>query len=111
MKIAWQVRAATPDDAAGIVAVFNPIIATGRFTSFTTPFSAEAERAYIESQGSRDIFHVAVEPESGAIVGFQSMSPFPAATDAFAHNIDNLSVTELHFRAPGWRAARINHLP
>lgn len=85
MKIDWQVRAAMPDDAAGIVAVFNPIIETGRFTTFTTPFSAAAERAYIESQGPRDIFHVASEPTSGQIVGFQSMSPFPAATDAFAH--------------------------
>ena len=85
MRINWHIRAAEPADAAGICAVFNPIIETGRFTSFTSPFSIEAERAYIESLGPRDIFHVAVEPGSGAIVGFQSMSPFPAATDAFAH--------------------------
>ena len=85
MNGAWQIRTAEPADAAGIVAVFNPIIETGQFTSFTTPFSTEAERAYIENMGPRDIFHVAVAPKDGIIVGFQSMSPFPSATDAFAH--------------------------
>ena len=30
---------------------------------------------------------------------------------AFAHKIDNLSVTELHLRDTGWHAAAINHRP
>jgi broad specificity phosphatase PhoE len=34
-----------------------------------------------------------------------------AAYDAFAHRIDNLSVTEVHLDAGTWRAMRINHLP
>ena len=32
-------------------------------------------------------------------------------TEAFAHKIDNLSVTELHLTPSGWRAARFNHIP
>ena len=32
------------------------------------------------------------------------------ARDAFGHRIDNLSVTELHLGATGWREARINHV-
>lgn len=33
------------------------------------------------------------------------------AYEAFAHRIDNLSVTEIHADATGWRVERINHLP
>ncbi len=33
------------------------------------------------------------------------------AEEAFSHRIDNLSLTELHCFAGGWRAERINHLP
>ena len=33
------------------------------------------------------------------------------AYEAFAHRIDNLSVTELHPDGANWRAIRINHLP
>jgi L-amino acid N-acyltransferase YncA len=79
------IRAATPDDAAGVVAVFNPIIASGRYTVFDAPFSVEAERAYIEQMSLRDIFHVAVSQPDNRIVGFQSLSPFALYTDAFAH--------------------------
>ena len=31
--------------------------------------------------------------------------------EAFAHKIDNLSVTELHRIDARWQAERINHLP
>ncbi|APE44733.1 histidine phosphatase family protein [Sulfitobacter alexandrii] len=34
-----------------------------------------------------------------------------SATEAMAHKIDNLSVTELHHRAGTWQVQRINHLP
>jgi len=79
------IRDATPDDAAAIVAVFNPIIEARAFTLFDTPFSVEAERSYIAGLTTRDIFHVAVRAGDDAIVGFQSMSPFAAYTHAFDH--------------------------
>ena len=37
------VRAVNPDDAAGIVAIFNPIIESRLFTLFDTPFTADEE--------------------------------------------------------------------
>ena len=40
------VRDATPNDAAGIVSVFNPIIEADSFTLFDTPFTIEAERSH-----------------------------------------------------------------
>ncbi|MGB1252588.1 MAG: GNAT family N-acetyltransferase [Candidatus Promineifilaceae bacterium] len=70
------IRPVTPDDAAGIVAFWNPIILEGKYTVFTEPFSAEAERTYIESMSDRDMLHVAIDAETNTIVGFQTMSPY-----------------------------------
>ena len=79
------VREAKPDDAAGIVSVFNPIIESTSFTLFDAPFTVEAERSYIEGLTPRDIFHVAVRPSDNVVVGFQSMAPFATYTRAFDH--------------------------
>jgi L-amino acid N-acyltransferase YncA len=79
------IRHAKPDDAAGIVAIFNPIIEARSMTLFDTPFSVEAERSYISGLTARDIFHVAVRAADDAIVGFQSLSPFATYTHAFDH--------------------------
>jgi L-amino acid N-acyltransferase YncA len=81
----WIVRDATPHDAAGIVAVFNPIIEEGADSLFDAPFTVEAERAYIAGLGDRDMFKVAERASDGAIVGFQSMSPFATYSRAFDH--------------------------
>ena len=79
------IRDARPEDAAGIVAVFNPIIEAGAFTLFDAPFSVEAELSYIAGLAPRDIFHVAIRTTDNAVVGFQSMSPFATYTHAFDH--------------------------
>ena len=79
------IRDAKPDDAAGIVAVFNPIILAGSFTLFDTPFSVETERSYIERLTERDIFLVAIRASDEVVVGFQSMSPFAGYTHALDH--------------------------
>ena len=42
------IRDASPDDAAGIVSIVNPIIEARSFTLFATPFTVDAERSYIE---------------------------------------------------------------
>jgi len=81
----FSIRDATTDDAAGIVAIFNPIIEARSFTLFDTPFSVEAERSYIAGLNSRDIFHVAVRASDDAVVGFQSLSPFATYTHALDH--------------------------
>ena len=79
------IRDATPDDAAGVVSVVNPIIEARSFTLFDTPFTTEAERSYIAGLTERDIFHVAVRTDDNAVVGFQSMAPFATYTHAFDH--------------------------
>ncbi len=79
------VRRVEPDDAAGVVAVFNPIIEGGQYSSFEHPFTEAAERRFIEQLGPRDLMHVAIDETSGRIVGFQSMGPFSTYTTAFDH--------------------------
>jgi L-amino acid N-acyltransferase YncA len=80
-----EVRPVRPTDAAGVVAVFNPIIEAGAYTVFDAPFTVEAERAYIEALPERAIFLVAERVADRALVGFQSMEPFATYTQAFAH--------------------------
>lgn len=81
----WLVREARPEDAEAIVGIFNPIIATGLYTVFDTPFTVEAEREYILNFPPQGIFHVAVRRADQQLVGFQSMEPFATYTHAFAH--------------------------
>jgi L-amino acid N-acyltransferase YncA len=80
-----MVRDARPEDARGVLAVFNPIIESGLDSVFATPFTEEAERRYIAELSDRAIFHVAVRTEDATIVGFQGMEPFATYTGAFDH--------------------------
>ena len=77
------IRAATPDDAAGIAGILNPIIAAGIYSALDTPLSADEERAFIDAFPERGIFHVALA--DGHVVGFQNVEPFAAYTHAFDH--------------------------
>ncbi len=79
------IRPVQPEDAAAIVAIFNPIIQSGKYTVFDTPFTVEAEREYITNFPARGIFHVAIRQADSKIVGFQSMEPFATYTHAFDH--------------------------
>jgi L-amino acid N-acyltransferase YncA len=78
------IREVRPSDAAGIVAVLNPIIATGAATTLTTALAEDDERRYIAGFPSRGLFVVAVA-DDGVIVGLQSVEPFDASTHAFDH--------------------------
>lgn len=79
------IRNAQPADAEAIANIFNPIIESGLYTVFDSPFTVAAEQAYIENLPPRAIFHVAVRQIDGRIVGFQSMEPFATYTRAFDH--------------------------
>lgn len=81
----FLVRNARPQDAEAVVAILNPIIEAGCYTAFDAPFTVEAERSYIENLPPRGIFHVAVDRVHQAVVGFQSLEPFAAYTQAFDH--------------------------
>lgn len=79
------IRDATPDDAAGVVAILTPIIEARTFTAFDTPFTVDDERRFIERLPARGIFHVAVDTNEERIVGLQNVAPFGDYTRAFDH--------------------------
>ena len=79
-----SVRRATPDDAAGVAAVLNGVIAGGRHSLLDTPFTAAEERASIEALPERSCLHVA--EAAGEIVAFQTVIPWNTfATHEFDH--------------------------
>lgn len=79
------IREARPGDAEAIARILNRIIEARAFTVFDTPFSIEAERAYIETFPGRGVFLVATSEPDQQVVGFQSMEPFASYTHAFDH--------------------------
>jgi L-amino acid N-acyltransferase YncA len=80
-----EVRDARLDDAGGIVAVLNPIIAARVYTALDTVMSVEEERTFIREFPARGVFHVAVDASADRIVGLQDVSPFADYTHAFDH--------------------------
>ena len=62
----------------------------------------------LDAHPGRDIIAVA---HFGAILTQVQQALGVTPFEAFAHKIDNLSVTELHRTDARWRAERINHLP
>jgi L-amino acid N-acyltransferase YncA len=79
------VREVRLGDAAAVVGVLNPIIASGAPVAFDAPFTEEAERDYIAAFPQRGVFVVAIRPVDDALVGFQSMEPFATYTHTFDH--------------------------
>jgi phosphinothricin acetyltransferase len=81
-----HIRRATVDDAAGVAAVMNGVIAEGGLTLFDRPFSDADERAFIASLGARSALLVAVR--GGRICGVQSVDLFaPAASATSMHHV------------------------
>ena len=80
--VGFTVREATVEHAEGIVAVFNPIIESGLYTTITQPFSVQEERDFIQQLPERGILHVAVADDSLKVAGFQGLTPFPTITQA-----------------------------
>jgi phosphinothricin acetyltransferase len=78
-----KIKRATVGDAEAIAAVLNGVIAEGHLTVFDQPFSADEERAFISSLGSRSILHVA--QVDGTCVGVQSVDLFSPWIQALSH--------------------------
>jgi L-amino acid N-acyltransferase YncA len=70
-----SIRPATADDAEAVAELLNEVIRSGRYSLLDTPFSVEAERAFIARFPARGVIHVACLPEAG-IIGVQSLGPF-----------------------------------
>jgi len=83
--MALLIRDITPADAAGVIAVLNPIIEARVYTALDAPFSLADERDFIAAFPERGVWKVAVRATDHRLVGFQILEPFGPYTRAFDH--------------------------
>jgi len=81
-----SIRPATPDDAAGVAAVLNGVIAGGRHSLLDTPFTVAEERTYIEALPERSFLLLA--EAAGDVLGFQTVIPWNTFT---THEFDHVA--------------------
>ena len=79
-----KVRRATPEDAAGIVAVLAVVIDERVDSAIGRVWSVEQERRYLESLSAREVIHVAVD-DADRVVGLQILDRWSAVLDSMAH--------------------------
>jgi L-amino acid N-acyltransferase YncA len=79
------IRDVTPDDAEAIAAILNAIIAARVYTVLDTPFSVDAERAFIINFPPRGVWKVAARTSDNRPLAFQVLEPFAGYTPAFDH--------------------------
>jgi L-amino acid N-acyltransferase YncA len=72
-------------DAEAIAAIVNPIIEARAYTVLDSPYSIDAERAFIAAFPARGIWKIAVRRADGRAVGYQMLQPFAEYTTAFDH--------------------------
>lgn len=77
------------------------------WNDITARVNGSVERLRLENPG-RDI---AVVAHFGAILTQVQRALKISAYEAFAHRIDNLSVTELAWKSGSWQPEMINHIP
>lgn len=93
------IRDIQPDDAEAVVALLNPIIEAGLYTTFVEPFTVPFERAFIESFPARGSFLGAFE--GGRLRGFQVVTPAPGYTPALEHVAEIGTYVSLDFQRRG----------
>ena len=78
------IRRATLDDAAGIVAIWQAIVAEKIYSAVDDPFTVERERDYLRSLAAREGAFVA-ETADQQIVGFQSLDQWTTLFRSMGH--------------------------
>lgn len=81
---AFEIRRASPTDAAGIAAVIERIAAERVHSAIDRAWTVEEERQYLQSLSPREAVHVAVDPER-RIVGLQSLDLWSPHLRSMAH--------------------------
>jgi RimJ/RimL family protein N-acetyltransferase len=98
LSLGVRIRRAIPDDSEGISEILRSVAAERIYSAIDQPWTAEQQRAYLESRPPREIIHVAVS-ETGQIVGFQSLALWAPTINSMKH------VAELGtFLLAEWRA-------
>jgi len=69
------IRPAVPDDAAALMAIYNPIVLTSTATFDLIPRTLEEQRAWIDDRTGARVILVAVE-DDGEVAGYSALSPY-----------------------------------
>ncbi len=92
-----KVRRATPEDAAGIVAVLAVVIDERVDSAIGRVWSVEQERRYLESLSAREVIHVALDGDH-RVIGVQILDRWSAVLGSMAH-VGQVGT----FLVPAWR--------
>jgi dephospho-CoA kinase len=87
------------EDAAGLAAVLNGVIAEGRYTALAGHFTPEDELVFLQHLGPRSELFVA--ELAGQIVGFQTIEPFAAHIPTMAHVCELATYVQAALRGLG----------
>ena len=96
-----RIRPAEPTDAAPLAALLNRIIDAGGYTIMPGPVAPEDQRAFIRSFPSNGVFLVAIDTQTGSLVGAQDVMPLSAETPAIRHVGEISTFVELTLRGKG----------
>ena len=79
------VRSAAEADAQAIVELLNPIIETGRDTILDQPLDLAAQLEFMRGITPPGYCNIAINGESGELLGIQDVLPLSADKQAFRH--------------------------
>lgn len=79
------IRKVRPADAEEIVALINPIIEAGCYSTFVSPFRIPDEKEFIQNFPARGSFLGAFHAHSEQLCGFQVVTPVASYTSALDH--------------------------
>lgn len=96
MPSSFSIRRAGPDDAAGIVAVFEAVVGERVHSAIDRAWTADEQRAYLSSLSDREAVHVATDA-ADHIIGLQTIDRW-SAIGSMAH-VGQIGT----FVLPAWR--------
>lgn len=77
------IRRVREEDAASIIGLLNPIIATGTYTAMDEPFSLADQVDFIRSFPQNGVYHIALDAEQ-KVLGIQDVMPI-STSNIFRH--------------------------
>jgi RimJ/RimL family protein N-acetyltransferase len=93
----FQIRRASPQDAASIASVLDAIVGERIHSAIEQAWTAGEQQAYLSSLSTREAFHVAVTA-SGEVIGYQSLDLYSPVLSSMAH-VGQIGT----FLLQGWR--------
>jgi ribosomal protein S18 acetylase RimI-like enzyme len=80
----YTIRAATPEDAPGIVGVLTSVVSERSHSAIDRAWTVDQQRNHLQSLSAREVFHVAATT-SGDIIGYQSLDLYLPFLNSMAH--------------------------